>query len=70
MTNIKTNLSRLMKVSWDIQKTKHRTRSKALMAAWAILSNEDVTVQYLTRKLNKQKPLPHHVEQQFSLFAQ
>jgi len=63
-------LSRLMHISWDIQKRKHKTRSKALTAAWAILTNEEITVQYLTRKLNRNKPLPHHVTEQFGLFTQ
>ncbi len=63
-------LSRLMRISWDIQKRKQKTRSKALTAAWAILTNEELTVQYLTRKLNKNKALPHHVESQFGLFNQ
>jgi len=63
-----TNKSRLMHISWDIQKRKHNTRSKALMAAWAILTNEDVTVQYLTRRLNHDKPLPQKVAGQFALF--
>jgi hypothetical protein len=62
-------LSRLMRISWDIQKTKHKTRSKALQAAWAIFSNEDITIQYLTKKLNHNKPLPPKAQGQFSLFA-
>lgn len=58
-----------MRISWDIQKRKHKTRSKALMAAWAILSCEEITVEYLMRKLNRQKALPHKVREQYSLFA-
>jgi hypothetical protein len=42
--------SRLMRLSWEIQKRKNRTRSKALLAAWAIFLNEDITVYHLTRK--------------------
>ena len=61
-------LSRLMRISWDIQRTKKRTRSKALQQAWAIFSNEDITVSYLTRKLNHNKPLTKRAEGQFSLF--
>ena len=63
-------LSRLMRISWDIQKRKHKSRSKALTAAWAIISNEEITVMYLTRKLNRNKPLAHHVAEQFGLFNQ
>ncbi len=39
-----------MRLSWEIQKRKHRNRSKALLAAWAIFLNEDITVYHLTRK--------------------
>lgn len=66
----KLQLSRLMRISWDIQKRKHKTRSKALIAAWCIVSNEEITVQYLTRKLNRNKQLPRQVSEQFSLFTQ
>ena len=70
MAQTKTNLSRLMRISWEIQNRKHKTRSKALTAAWAILAKEDVTVHYLTRKLNHNKTLPQHVERQYGLFNQ
>ena len=62
-------LSRLMRMSWDIQRTKRRTRSKALQAAWAIINNEDVTVFYLTLKLNHHKPVPQRNLNQMGLFA-
>ena len=64
-----TRLSRLMKISWDIQKTKSKTRSKSLQAAWAIFSNEDITIQYLTRRLNHNKPVPQKAVGQYGLFA-
>lgn len=64
----RTNLSRLMRISWDIQKRKHKTRSKSLIAAWAIFNNEEITVEYLTQKLNRHKPLPQRVIGQFALF--
>lgn len=63
------HLSRLMKIFWEIQKAKHKTRSKALSAAWAILNSEDITVRYLTRKLNHHKPLPERATGQYGLFA-
>jgi len=63
-------LSRLMKISWDIQRTKRKTRSKSLQAAWAIVNNEDITVMYLTRKLNHNKPLPQRIAGQYGLFTQ
>jgi type II secretory pathway component PulK len=63
------HLSRLMRISWDIQRTKNKTRSKSLQAAWVIFANEDITISYLTRKLNQNKPLTKRAEGQFSLFA-
>jgi len=63
-------LSRLMKISWDIQRSKRKTRSKALQAAWAIISNEDITVFYLVRRLNHNKPVTKQAINQFSLFTQ
>ncbi|MBV4357304.1 hypothetical protein [Pinibacter aurantiacus] len=43
-------LSKLMYLSWEIQRKRHITRTKALLSAWAILQNEDITVYHLTRK--------------------
>jgi len=43
-------LSQLMYLSWEIQRKKKRSRAKALSAAWAILSNEDITVYHLVKK--------------------
>ena len=62
------NLSRLMKISWIIQKRKHQTRSKALFAAWIIVKFEDITVEHLTQKLNRNKPIPQQALKQFALF--
>lgn len=44
------------------------TRSKALMAAWAILQNEEITVQYLARKLNHGKPVSERAAGQYAIF--
>lgn len=63
-------LSRLMKLSWDIQHSRNRTRSKSLQDAWAIIQNDDITLRYLTRKLNHNKPVPYKVQSQFALFNQ
>ena len=63
------HLSRLMRISWDIQRNKKKTRSKSLQAAWALYSCEDIAVQYLTRKLNGDKQPTKRVEGQYSLFA-
>ena len=68
-TNIK-RLSRLMKISWDIQRSKNKTRSKALQAAWAIFSNEDITVYYLVTKLNHHRPVKEKAINQMALFNQ
>lgn len=62
-------LSRIMRMSWDIQKTKFKTRQNALRVAWAIYNNEDITVQYLMRKLNRNKPVKQATAGQFVLFT-
>ena len=61
-------LSRLMKLSWDIQRNKCNTRSKALQSAWAIVANEDLTVFYLTRRLNHHRPVSARAANQYGLF--
>jgi len=43
-------LSRLMRMSWEIQKRRKSNRSKSLVAAWAIYLNEDITVYHLVKK--------------------
>jgi hypothetical protein len=67
-SNIKQRLSRLMRMSWDIQLRKNKTRSGALKAAWAIVNNEEITVHYLVRKLNHHKPVAEKVSNQMGLF--
>jgi hypothetical protein len=67
-SNMKMKLSRLMRLSWDIQKSRTKTRSNALKAAWAIVSNEDITVHYLVRKLNHHRPVPQKAIGQMGLF--
>jgi hypothetical protein len=49
-------LSRLMYLSWEIQRKKKRTRSKALQDAWAICLNEDITVYLVKRHSHKHYP--------------
>lgn len=44
------HLSRLMRLSWQIQRLRRVSRSKALFTAWAILLNEDITVWFLVKK--------------------
>jgi len=61
-------LSRLMKMSWEIQRSRRSNRSKSLMAAWAILSNEEVTIFYLTKRLNHDRALKPKALHQIALF--
>lgn len=46
----RTHFSRLMSLSWEVQKKRGCSRSKSLAAAWAIYQNEDITVFHLVRK--------------------
>jgi hypothetical protein len=62
-------LSRIMKLSWDIQRRKRITRLKSLMSTWAILNKEDITVFYLITKLNHNKPIKYINQRQFQLFS-
>ncbi len=57
-------LSRLMYLSWEIQRKRKCSRSRSLFAAWAIFLNEDITVYHLVRKhsaerLQNKIPLEH-----------
>lgn len=45
-----TQRSRLMRMSWQIQKRRGKNRSQSLLAAWAIYLNEDITVYHLAQK--------------------
>ncbi|HMR82564.1 MAG TPA: hypothetical protein PKE30_05515 [Niabella sp.] len=42
--------SKLMRLSWQIQRSRKCNRSKSLVSAWAIYLNEDITVYHLVRK--------------------
>lgn len=66
--NVKEKLSRLMRLSWDIQLQRHRTRTDALKAAWAIISNEEITVFYLVKKNSPEKADSAKVGKQLGLF--
>lgn len=54
---VTTKRKTLMTLSWEIQKKKHSTRSKALQSAWAITQNDDIVVYYLVKKHSVQRPL-------------
>lgn len=47
-------LSRIMSLSWQIQRQRGATRSRSLMAAWAIFLNDEIVVHHLTRKHSSQ----------------
>lgn len=53
MKNNHSTLSRLMSMSWEIQKTKKTTRKKALVSAWAIVQNANITIFYVVDKYSK-----------------
>ncbi|MEC5144920.1 hypothetical protein [Chitinophaga sp. 212800010-3] len=60
-------LSRLMRMSWQIQRRRHTTRSNALFSAWVILKNDDITVNYLRAKHSTRTSKPV-TSTNFSLF--
>ena len=49
------HFSRLMYLSWEIQRKRKNDRSRALTAAWAIFQNEDITVYHLVKKHSHEK---------------
>nr|WP_294991401.1 hypothetical protein [uncultured Sediminibacterium sp.] len=62
-------LSYLMQLSWEVQRKKCITRSKALQAAWAITNNEDITVYYLVKR-HSNRNTPNKIEaRELALFA-
>lgn len=61
-------LSQLMYLSWEIQRKKKRSRAKALSAAWAILSNEDITVYHLVKKHSHERYTNRVQPQDLTLF--
>jgi hypothetical protein len=52
-------LSRLMSMSWEIQKSKKISRVKALSAAWIIAQNANITVFYLVEKHSNKNNKTH-----------
>lgn len=43
-------LSQLMRLSWQIQRSKKCNRSKSLVSAWVIFQNSDLMVYHLVKK--------------------
>ena len=64
----KTQRSRLMRLSWEIQKRRKSNRSKSLFAAWAIFLNEDITVFHLVQKHSNGKPVNYRATANLTLF--
>jgi hypothetical protein len=62
------NVSRIMRISWVIQKQTRRNRSKSLMAAWAIFQNEEIVIQHLAFRLNHNRPVKEKALGQISIF--
>ena len=61
--------SKIMSLSWQIQRRRNSNRSKSLTAAWAIFLNDDITVYYLVRK-HSHKNYPNKVQPQtLTLFS-
>ncbi|MBS0027100.1 hypothetical protein [Chitinophaga hostae] len=60
-------LSRLMRMSWEIQRRRHTNRSKALLSAWVIFQNDDIAVGYLRAKHSTRHSKPAPIKN-FSLF--
>lgn len=64
-----TKLSYLMQLSWEVQRKKHTTRSKALQTAWAITLNEDITIYYLVHR-HSNRYVPNKVQaKELALFS-
>lgn len=69
MTTQTKRKSMLMKLSWDIQKGKQSlNRSKALITAWAILNNEEITLRYMARYIHQRNKFGIQVFNQLGLF--
>ena len=63
-------LSRLMYLSWEIQRKRKNSRSRALLAAWAIFQNEDITVYHLVKKHSHEKYANRTQPDSLTLFNQ
>ncbi len=61
-------LSRLMKMSWSIQRNRRGNRSQALKAAWVIMNNEDLIFLLFMKQAKSRRPAKQVPENQISLF--
>ena len=64
------HFSRLMCLSWEIQRKRKSNRSRALLAAWAIYQNEDITVFHLVKKHSHEKHPNKFQMDNLTLFTQ
>ena len=62
-------LAKLMRLSWEIQRAKHKTRAKSLTAAWAIFQNADIMVYHLVQRHTKRGANSTRVAANLSLFT-
>lgn len=66
----KSHLSYLMRLSWEVQRTKKFDRARSLRSAWAIMLTEDITTFHLTRKYRSERDQGKVNVQELSLFNQ
>ncbi|WP_298708819.1 hypothetical protein [uncultured Chitinophaga sp.] len=69
MTRQTFSLVALMRTSWQIQRTRHISRAKALTSAWAIFQNADIMVYHLARKHSRKGIDPTRTAQHLTLFT-
>ena len=65
-----TQLSRFMRLSWEIQRKKQTSRAKSLLAAWAITQNEDITIYYLVQRHSTKQANSQKYAQRLGLFQE
>lgn len=63
-------LSYLMRLSWEVQRTKKFDRSRSLRSAWAIILTEEITVFHLVRKYRSERNPVKVNSNELSLFIQ
>ena len=62
--------SKLMRLSWQIQRRRKYNRSKSLITAWAIYLNEDITVYHLVQKHSGTREINYSKAASLTLFNQ
>ncbi|MDQ0107475.1 hypothetical protein J2T02_002594 [Chitinophaga terrae (ex Kim and Jung 2007)] len=64
----RTTLSQLMYLSWEIQRSRKCSRSRALLSAWIIKANEEIMIYHLVKKRVQSKDLHRVKPQGLTLF--